>query len=531
MNKKSKLIFACGFTLLMLTVSTQQNVKADTTNDAQTSTNVQSSDNQTVTGTTSKQQPISEATQESTSQIKPSTYQEQSVQSRTNTQTDNQPDASSEQSNENNSNVQQNGQVNDQNTIQKQTNNQNNNPVVSAGTDQPTDNQTSDSQGTITPIKGVVTTNNNQITYLYRQDGSRISNRGLGANSPWYTDQKLDNDGETYYRVATGEFANGKDVVLSFGSAANGTVRVQKNGATGYERQESGFSKLNNSVFDANSTWKYNRTDYVDGLTYYQIASNVWINSIDATTSAVYQNPSGWIQIQNTQIKPNGGVGYYLYNGVEGIKTWLVRRYFGYSNAHTIYDGSVANSVRGVQRNAGLPVTGVVDLATWQAMGFSESSWYGIDSYIAPLRTSITSTRADHIEAMISEAYKYIGKPWISGASSSPNYGVDCSGLVTQSLYASGIDSSPVTSIQHAQPGNEWNCQLYWSDSRIHQVNYGNRQRGDLIFFSNPANGSIWHMGILLDANTMIESWPFAVQVHSIYSGRGNIVGVKRVFA
>jgi hypothetical protein len=27
------------------------------------------------------------------------------------------------------------------------------------------------------------------------------------------------------------------------------------------------------------------------------------------------------------------------------------------------------------------------------------------------------------------------------------------------------------------------------------------------------------------------ESWPYAVQIHSIYSGRGNIAGVKRVFA
>jgi Cell wall-associated hydrolases (invasion-associated proteins) len=220
-----------------------------------------------------------------------------------------------------------------------------------------------------------------------------------------------------------------------------------------------------------------------------------------------------------------------LYNGVEGIKTWLVRRYFGYSNAHTIYDGAVANSVRGVQSSHGLPVTGIVDLATWKAIGFSEDSWYGIDSYVAPLRTSISSSRSDHIEAMINEAYRYLGQPWISGASSSPDYGVDCSGLVTQALYASGIDSAPISAIQHAQVGNEWNCQMYWNDNRIPHINFSERQRGDLIFFTDPSSGMLWHVGILLDPSTMIESWPYAVQVHSIYSGRGNIAGVKRVFA
>ena len=30
---------------------------------------------------------------------------------------------------------------------------------------------------------------------------------------------------------------------------------------------------------------------------------------------------------------------------------------------------------------------------------------------------------------MISQAQAYLGKPWISGAASSPAYGVDCSGL------------------------------------------------------------------------------------------------------
>ncbi|WP_404327406.1 peptidoglycan-binding protein [Companilactobacillus paralimentarius] len=277
--------------------------------------------------------------------------------------------------------------------------------------------------------------------------------------------------------------------------------------------------------------WKYDQVDQSGGLTYYRIGNDIWVNSNDATIAVGYQNPSGWFQIQNTQIKPVGNVGYDLYNGVEGVKVYLVRKYFGYSNTHTIYDSSIAASVKSFQARRGLPVTGVVNLATWKNMGFSESSWYSLDSYVAPLETNQTSTRSDHIEAMINQAYKYLGQTWISGAASSPQYGVDCSGLVTQALYASGINPAPVSAIQHAQVGNEWNSRMLWSDNRMPKVDFNNRQRGDLIFYTDPSTGLIWHVGILLNRDTMIESWPYAVQVHSIYSGRGNIAGVKRVFA
>ncbi|MFC6177087.1 peptidoglycan-binding protein [Companilactobacillus huachuanensis] len=484
MNKKAKLSFICGMALTMLAVTTQQNVKADTTNNNQA---------------------ISQATQAVT------TTDDQKAVDTPATATD---DTANAQENV----------LDTADTTSDQ--------ATTTGTnDQNADTQADSTASNITQIKGVATTKN-QATTLYKQDGTAITDRQLGPNSAWYTDQKLEYNGKTYYRVATNEFTDGQDVVLTYGNAADGVIRVKSSGAVNFSRNDQGFVRNGQANQAANSVWRYNKTDKVNGLTYYQIANNVWLNSDDATTAAAYQNPNGWLQIHNSQIQSSGGaVGYDLYNGVEGIKTYLVRKYFGYSNAHTIYDGSVAASVRALQSRKGLPVTGVVNLATWKAMGFVESTWYGIDSYVAPLQTNITSTRSDHVEAMINQAYKYLGQPWISGAASMPSYGVDCSGLVTQALYASGIDSSPISNIQHAQPGHEWNSRDYWADNRLPRVNFNNRQRGDLIFFADSSTGVVWHVGILLNSDTMIESWPFAVQVHSIYSSRGNIVGVKRVFA
>ena len=509
MNKRFKSVLICGVALTALTLS-QQTVKADTTDTSNEQT-AQTVKSQAVAQASTATETPSQT--ESTSSDTVETSQEATTEDATTAVVD---EASTETAEENTTT----------------TNSENTDVDADATTqaDQTATTQANSTSSNITPLKGIVDTKG--ITGLYTQDGTLISNRKLAGNTAWLTDQKLVYNGQTYYRVATNEYANADNVVLTYGYQENGIVRVKQWGAASYSRGEAGFYKNGQANYQANTAWRYNRVDNSNGRTYYQIGGNIWLNSDDTAVGPAYQNPNGWLQIQTKQIKPSGGsVGYDLYNGVEGIKVWLVRRYFGYSNAHTIYDGSVASSVRNLQARKGLPVTGIVNLATWKAMGYSEADWYGIDSYVAPLQTNITSTRSQHVEAMINQAYKYLGKPWISGAASMPAYGVDCSGLVTQALYASGIDSAPISNIQHAQPGHEWNSRDYWADNRIPHINFNNRQRGDLIFFTDPSTGIIWHVGILLNRDTMIESWPYAVQVHSIYSSRGNIAGVKRVFS
>ena len=132
---------------------------------------------------------------------------------------------------------------------------------------------------------------------------------------------------------------------------------------------------------------------------------------------------------------------------------------------------------------------------------------------------------------MIKQAYKYKGNPYLVGSSSSPSYGVDCSGLAMQALYAGGINPAPISSINHAHPGNEWNSRNLWASKKLKRVAYKHRERGDLIFYYEPGTHVIWHVAIYIGHNKVIESWPPRVMVQPIRNGqRSDIAGVKRPF-
>lgn len=241
-----------------------------------------------------------------------------------------------------------------------------------------------------------------------------------------------------------------------------------------------------------------------------------------------YQNPKQYLQIRHVQKTLSGG-GYNLSRGYMGLKVWYVQRKLGLSGRRAIMDSTTINAVRNYQRRSGLSATGVVDLATWKKMGYSESAWYHLGAYASPLKTNPASTRSDCIEAMISTAYQYLGNPYIIGASGDPNHGLDCSGLVMQALYSAGIDPAPVSPIRHSRPGYEYECRNLWNLPMKH-VPYSQRQRGDLIFYKS-ANGTIIHVAIYLGNNRVIESWPNKVVVWPVQnSHRSLIAGVARPF-
>ncbi len=245
-----------------------------------------------------------------------------------------------------------------------------------------------------------------------------------------------------------------------------------------------------------------------------------------------YQNPSQYYQIKDA-ISLSGG-GYNLSYGFEGVKVMQVIRRLGLGSGigmgGAFYGHNVQNAVANFQRNNGLSVTGNVDLLTWLRLGFSQFEWEHWGAYVSPMKVNESSSRSDHIEAMISTAYSYMGTPYVIGASGPPGTGVDCSGLVMQALYAAGLDISPINPVRHAHPGYEYESRNMWASSQFMHVAYEERQRGDLIFYQN-SSGVVIHVAIYLGNDMVIESWPNEVVVWPIRNGsRSNIKGVVRPF-
>lgn len=56
----------------------------------------------------------------------------------------------------------------------------------------------------------IITTRNTAL--LYKKDGTKITNRALAANTPWYTDRSETINGQKMYRVATDEWVAANDV-------------------------------------------------------------------------------------------------------------------------------------------------------------------------------------------------------------------------------------------------------------------------------------------------------------------------------
>ncbi len=335
--------------------------------------------------------------------------------------------------------------------------------------------------------------------FYYHTDG-KLALKETKVEKFWYY---FNNDGTMY----TGWRTSGKD---KFYYRTDGTLVIGK-------------AKIG-------SSWYYFKNDGV-------MLRNGWANGKyygddGVQRDRVYQNPSQYYQIKNS-VSLSGG-GYNLSYGYEGVKVMKVIQKLKLGNGigmnGAFYSRGVESAVKKFQKKSGLKQTGVVDLTTWLKMGYTKTQWEQWGAYVSPIKVDATSTRSEHIEAMISTAYSYLGTPYVIGASGPPGTGIDCSGLVMQGLYAAGMDISPINPVRHAKPGYEYESRNMWASKKFKHVPYSQRQRGDLIFYQS-ASGVVIHVAIYLGNNKVIESWPNKVVVWPIKNGsRSNIKGVVRPF-
>lgn len=251
--------------------------------------------------------------------------------------------------------------------------------------------------------------------------------------------------------------------------------------------------------------------------------------SIKVTAKRVYQNPSKYLQIKQTVTVEASGA-YKLKRGTMGLKVARVQRRLGMGHRWEIMDTATISKVKTFQKKKGLKANGVVDLKTWKKMGYSEATWSSMGKYVSPVKVKMTSNRKQCVETMISRAKSYLGDEYIVGAAGKPGTGVDCSGLVMQSMYSAGLNPLPVSVVRHAQPGYEYESRNLWAHKKLKHVKYSDKKRGDLIFYRGKG-GTIVHVAIYLGNGKVIESWPDKVRIWPVKNKRrSNIAGVARPF-
>ena len=224
--------------------------------------------------------------------------------------------------------------------------------------------------------------------------------------------------------------------------------------------------------------------------------------------------------------------GYDLTTNNIGLKVMKVNQMLlGSSSGY--YTTATANAVYSFQASHGLAATGVVDLTTWLALGYSEYDWYYLGAYVTPMKVDGMSSREERISAMLQTASEYAaaGTSYNDGCSGTPGTYVDCSGLIFQCLYSAGINPD-VNIINHAELLYEYSSRWLSEDNKLGlSVSTDSLQPGDLLFYASNGKTTVIHTAIYAGNGMIYDSYPgYGVTYRSVNISGLYITKATRVF-
>lgn len=280
------------------------------------------------------------------------------------------------------------------------------------------------------------------------------------------------------------------------------------------------------------------------GISYSAHVSNIgWQSAVSdgATSGTVGQGQ----QIQAVKINLTGDVSDYFdvwYRVHVSNYGWLGWTKNGSSAGTTKLGIPVqALQVKIVPKGASAPgSTSDSYFETYRYMGYQTPGSYpkvscnsvqlpsyctGYFTYVTPSRIPYNASRQDCINAFIQRAREYIGTRYIEPWSSWPGDAVDCSGLVLQCLYATGMDMGWYNPYNHRWlPEQTYNSMNWYRNNTFMPVSTSAVQRGDVVYYQG-------HIGIYIGNGRIIDSWPGIGVTERSVNAPGRVIGAARPFA
>ncbi len=193
---------------------------------------------------------------------------------------------------------------------------------------------------------------------------------------------------------------------------------------------------------------------------------------------------------------------------IVGVKVYLVHKALGLVGHNERYDAATVAAVKEFQQRTQLPVAGLVDRGTWDALGAGYD--FCLDRYTAQPTVAPAAPVADHIAALLAFASAQVGKPYVYGGAGPIGY--DCSGLALQATYSAGRTFPGITTDLHVRASFATAAVMYHSTTMLH-VSLAQRRPGDLVFWYSDVS----HMAVYLGNDRIVEAVRPVVRTASLW--------------
>lgn len=147
-------------------------------------------------------------------------------------------------------------------------------PVDPVEPEKPSNNGGSSSN--YNPIKDtsllVATFPTEEFATLYSDQGTKLNNVSLAGGTDWRVDKTKEYGGNKYYRVATNEWVKASDAYVYEDQSL-----IVRTGDSTQNLTNSQGNMVSNRALSSKSSWRIDRLAYINGVTYYRVATNEFV--------------------------------------------------------------------------------------------------------------------------------------------------------------------------------------------------------------------------------------------------------------